>query len=388
MKIEKLRLVDFRNYENGLFEFKDGFNVIYGENAAGKTNILEAIFYFASGKSFRGCKDRELIRFEKDSAAVDLRFSKGNGSDEKVLDAENGSNGFKNKSDSVHLGLKLYKGKKKVFEREGNSISRLSEYLGVFRAVIFTPDHLNLIKGHPENRRRFIDLAISQSYPRYVAYLNEYNRLLMQKNALLRKDFNGVDKRAMLEVYNEKMAISAGAISFNRRRFVSLLEKEAKKAHFDISGLKEDLSIEYLTQCGGDCSSAEETKEKLKEFYLSKTELEIQRGMTLFGVHKDDLNFYINGRNAKLYASQGQQRSAVLSLKIAEGEISKNVTGEYPVFLFDDILSELDDGRKEAILEKTFGKQVIITGCEQDYFEGLDIKNKIFVEKGVGKNCI
>lgn len=383
MKIEKLRLIDFRNYENSIIEFKDGFNVIYGENAAGKTNILEAIFYFASGKSFRGCKDRELIRFEKDSASVDMRFSRGNenGTD---LETEKEKKHF----DSVHMGLKLYKGKKKVFERDNNVISRLSEYLGAFRAVIFTPDHLSLIKGHPENRRKFIDLAISQSYPRYVAYLNEYNRLLMQKNALLRKDFDNSDKRTMLEIYNERMAVSAGAISFNRKRFISLLEKEAKKIHFDISGCKEELSIEYLTQSGTDCESAEETKERLKEFYLSKTDLEIQRGMTLFGVHKDDLNFYINGRNAKLYASQGQQRSAVLSLKIAEGQISKNVTGEYPVFLLDDILSELDDGRKEAILEKTYGKQVIITGCEQEYFEGLEINNKIFVEKGACKSCI
>lgn len=383
MKIEKLRLIDFRNYENSIIEFKDGFNVIYGENAAGKTNILEAIFYFASGKSFRGCKDRELIRFEKDSASVDMRFSRGN---ENGTDSETEKE--KKHFDSVHMGLKLYKGKKKVFERDNNVISRLSEYLGAFRAVIFTPDHLSLIKGHPENRRRFIDLAISQSYPRYVAYLNEYNRLLMQKNALLRKDFDNSDKRAMLEIYNERMAVSAGAISFNRKRFISLLEKEAKKIHFDISGCKEELSIEYITQSGTDCESAEETKERLKEFYLSKTDLEIQRGMTLFGVHKDDLNFYINGRNAKLYASQGQQRSAVLSLKIAEGQISKNVTGEYPVFLLDDILSELDDGRKEAILEKTYGKQVIITGCEQEYFEGLEINNKIFVEKGACKSCI
>ncbi|MBR6796457.1 MAG: DNA replication/repair protein RecF [Clostridia bacterium] len=385
MKIEKLRLIDFRNYENSIIEFKDGFNVIYGENAAGKTNILEAIFYFASGKSFRGCKDRELIRFEKESASVDMRFSRGN---ENGTDSETKTEEIKKHLDSVHMGLKLYKGKKKVFERDNNVISRLSEYLGAFRAVIFTPDHLSLIKGHPENRRRFIDLAISQSYPRYVAYLNEYNRLLMQKNALLRKDFDNSNKRAMLEVYNERMAVSAGAISFNRKRFVSLLEKEAKKIHFDISGCKEELSIEYLTQSGTDCESAEETKERLKEFYLSKTDLEIQRGMTLFGVHKDDLNFYINGRNAKLYASQGQQRSAVLSLKIAEGQISKNVTGEYPVFLLDDILSELDDGRKEAILEKTYGKQVIITGCEQEYFEGLEINNKIFVEKGACKSCI
>lgn len=385
MKIEKLRLIDFRNYENSIIEFKDGFNVIYGENATGKTNILEAIFYFASGKSFRGCKDRELIRFEKESASVDMRFSRGN---ENGTDSETKTEEIKKHLDSVHMGLKLYKGKKKVFERDNNVISRLSEYLGAFRAVIFTPDHLSLIKGHPENRRRFIDLAISQSYPRYVAYLNEYNRLLMQKNALLRKDFDNSDKRAMLEIYNERMAVSAGAISFNRKRFVSLLEKEAKKIHFDISGCKEELSIEYLTQSGTDCESAEETKERLKEFYLSKTDLEIQRGMTLFGVHKDDLNFYINGRNAKLYASQGQQRSAVLSLKIAEGQISKNVTGEYPVFLLDDILSELDDGRKEAILEKTYGKQVIITGCEQEYFEGLEINNKIFVEKGACKSCI
>ncbi len=362
MQIDFLKLIDFRNNPYSEIEFSEGVNVIYGENAAGKTNILESIFYFASGKSFRGCKDKELVAFGKDAAAAYLSFTDNN--------------------KRLSLGVKLYKNRRREFERNGNPVTKLAEYLGAFRAVVFTPDHLSLVKGQPESRRRFVDLAICQSYPRYVSYLNDYNRTLLQKNALLRTEGNDSFKRDMIPVYNEKLATSAGAISFNRRRFLKQLEESAAAEHSEISGGKETLSIRYNGCIEENTEGAEETRRAMLTFLNSKADAEIARGISLFGVHKDDFTLYLNGKAAKLFASQGQQRSIVLSLKLAEGEMSKKITGEYPVFLFDDILSELDAFRRGVILKKTEGRQVIITGCETDFFENTKVSNRIFVEKG------
>jgi len=362
MRAKFLKLIDFRNNPYSEIEFTDGVNVIYGENAAGKTNILESIFYFASGKSFRGCKDRELIAFGKDAAAAYLTFE----DDVKVSD----------------IGVKLYKNRRREFERNGNPVTRLAEYLGAFRAVIFTPDHLSLVKGQPENRRRFIDLAICQSYPRYVSYLNDYNRVLLQKNALLKSESEISYKKDMLFVYNERLAASAGAISFNRRRFLKQLEEDAGLEHAEISGGSEELSIRYNGCLDEEPEGAEETRRAMLNYLNGKADTEILRGISLFGVHKDDFTMYLNGKNARFFASQGQQRSVVLSLKLAEGEMSRRITGEYPVFLFDDILSELDAFRRGVILKKTEGRQVIITGCETDYFENIKIENRVLVENG------
>lgn len=362
MLVNALRLVDFRNCRYGEMEFTDGVNVIFGGNAAGKTNILEAVFYFAAGKSFRGCRDRELIGFGSDAAAAFLTFS------DNIRSAE--------------MGLKLYKSRRREFERDGARVTRLSEYLGAFRAVVFTPDHLSLVKGQPENRRRFIDLAISQSYPRYAGYLSEYGRLLAQKNALLKSEADEGFKRDLLAVYNEKMSHSAGAISFNRRRFLKQLEALAAIEHAEISGGGEELALRYDGCLDGEPDGAEETRKAFLSYLNSKAETELARGMCLFGVHKDDFTVFLNGKNARFYASQGQQRSAVLSLKLAEGEMSRRVTGEYPVFLFDDILSELDPFRRAVMLRKTEGRQVLMTGCEGGDFSDANVENRLCVKDG------
>ncbi len=317
----------------------------------------------AAGKSFRGSKERELIRFGCDAAMCELQFE------------------TKNRSDS--LSMKLYKNRKKEIFRNGNKVTKMAEFLGEFRAVIFTPDHMNLVKGQPENRRRFMDFAICQSFPRYVSYLNDYNRLVAQKNALLHRDAEDSSKIPMLEIYNEKLAIAAAAIAFNRRKFLGMLEEYAAKEHLSISGGKEELSLHYNCCVDGECESVEELRKKMYSYLESKMEMELRRGLVLFGVHKDDVTININGNNARFFASQGQQRSAVLSMKLAEGEMSYRVTGEHPVFLFDDILSELDEERKAVILSKTAGRQVILTGCEKSFFDTAAVENRIRVEKGI-----
>lgn len=362
MKITSLSVNDFKNAEKEVICFKEGINIIFGDNAAGKTNLLEAIFLFAAGKSFRGSKDKDFIRFGQEFAHTEIAFE--------------------NKNGCCKMGITLFKNAKKQIFRENIQITKLSEYLGLFRAVIFTPDHLNLVKGSPEFRRRFVDMAICQSFPRYVASANEYNRVLAQKNALLK---NSVHSDDLLEVYNEKLSVLASQITINRLKYINRLQQEAQIFQHDMTEGAEALALEYISQAGCDFESTEDIKNRYCNIYKSKKEQEKYRGITLFGPHKDDFSIYINKKNARLFASQGQQRSAVLSLKLAEGELSKKLTGEYPVFLLDDILSELDAKRKKYILDMTEGKQVIITGCEKDFFTGFNSKNKIYVENG--KSC-
>jgi DNA replication and repair protein RecF len=356
MKIEHLSLRNFRNAEESEIEFSEGVNIICGANAAGKTNILEAIFYFAAGKSFRNCKDRELIKFGNDKANASMRFSSRNGVQK--------------------MSAVLSKSGRRAISIGESGPLKMTEYIGRFRAVIFTPDHLSLVKGSPENRRRFLDLAICQSFPRYAPTLSEYNRVLAQKNALLKRG-NVIDE--LLSVYNERLAQLAAVITVNRRKYVQKLEEEARKFLFDMSNGKEKLTLTYQSQIGT-FETQEEVKEKYIKLFNDKAGYEKERFLALYGSHKDDFSVSINKKSARMYASQGQQRSTVLGLKLAEGELSSKLTGEYPVFLLDDILSELDSDRKEYILSRITDRQVIITGCESDLFETDG--NKIFVCEG------
>lgn len=355
MHVEHLSLKNFRNATDSEIEFSKGVNVICGANAAGKTNILEAIFYFAAGKSFRNCKDRELITFGNDKGNIAMRFFGNNA--------------------KIKMSATLSKGGRRVIRIGESAPLRMTEYIGRFRAVIFTPDHLSLVKGSPENRRRFLDLAISQSFPRYASTLSEYNRVLAQKNALLKRG-NIVDE--LLEVYNEKLAALAGTITVNRRKYINRLESEAKNFLADMSGGKEELTLSYQTQAG-DLETQEEIKEKYISIFSERMQYEKDHFLAQYGAHKDDFSVVINKKSARMYGSQGQQRSAVLALKLAEGELSAKLTGEYPVFLLDDILSELDKDRKEYILSRITDRQVIITGCESEIF---DTEGKIFVREG------
>ena len=362
MEIKHLSLRDFRNANETELDFKSGVNVICGSNAAGKTNILESIFYFAAGKSFRNCKDREMIAFGKDKGLAAISFISGK--------TEN------------KMSATLSKHGRRAIRIGESAPLRLSEYIGRFRAVIFTPDHLSLVKGAPENRRRFLDLAICQSFPRYAASLSEYNKILAQKNALLKKG-NVIDQ--LLEVYNERLASLAAIITVNRRKYVAKLEEEAKKFLFDMSGNKEELRLSYQSQAG-DLETVEEIRDKYKEIFAEKMQFEKDKYFSYYGAHKDDFAVYVNKKSVKTYASQGQQRSVVLALKLAEGELSAKLTGEYPVFLLDDILSELDKDRKGYILSRITDRQVIITGCEKEIFESDIDVNRIFVENGVSQN--
>ena len=357
MLINQIYLTNWRNGETNGISFSPETTLIWGENAAGKTNLLEGIYFFAAGKSFRGCKDKELIRFGCEGAAADIAFESG--------------------GNKLTMGVRIKKGSKKSFIKNGAPISKLSEFLGAFRCVIFTPDHLELVKGAPEGRRRFIDMAICQSFPRHVGALNEYNRLLIQKNAHLKGQNVSTE---LLDVYDERMATLAATVSVNRKKYLATLEKSASEFLLDMSEGREKLSLSYITQ--GDGESSAQICESYKKLFLEKRNTEIEKKQTLCGIQKDDFSIFINGKSAKLYGSQGQQRSVVLALKLAEGEISKTLTGEYPVFLLDDVLSELDEGRREYILERIKNRQVIITGCDENLKDILTKAKIIKVENG------
>lgn len=358
MRVNGISLHSFRNYGDETTDFSGGVNIICGENAAGKTNILEAIFYYAAGKSFRNCKDRELIRFGCDSAETEMLFDTPAG--------------------QKKMSVSYTKLGKRAIRLGQSPALKTREFMGLFRAVVFTPDHLSLVKGAPETRRRFLDLAICQSFPRYAPTVQEYNRILLQKNALLKTACAGGE---LLDIYNERLSLLAAVITVNRAKYVSRLIPAANGFLSEMSREREELTAVYRSQCGVCGGNQEEVKNAYRKLFSAHMADEREKGFCVCGVQKDDVSFYINGKSIRLYGSQGQQRSAVLAMKLAEGELSASLTGDHPVYLLDDILSELDNGRREFILSMLSGRQVIITGCGGEVYDIVGA-NRICVSDG------
>ena len=334
MYLTKITYENYRNIERAELIPSGEVNVFQGFNAQGKTNLLEGIYYFACGKSFRGATDKELVRLGQDCGSIKLEFSDG-------------------QRDRSHE-VRFFAADKKLCFKEGIKISRMSDFIGVFRAVLFSPEHLSIVKDGPGERRAFLDVAISQLYPAYMASLAKYKKLLMQRNALI-KEPETFGFKDLLSVLSAQMAKEAAFISAHRERYVKALSEEVRVLISDMTSGKESASLVY--------SKPLDEAEYLRLF-TSNVEKEVMAKTTLYGIQKDDIEVTLNGLDSRVYASQGQQRSIALAMKIAEGEISRSVSGEYPVFLFDDILSELDVRRKDFILSGLKDKQVIITCCE------------------------
>ncbi len=362
MIVKQIELSDFRNIENEKIEFSEGINVIYGENAQGKTNILEAIYLFARGKSFRAFKDKELVRFGSNTAYAKLSYVKKEG--------------------EGLLGVEINKNTPKRFYRNKVRVNKTSEIIGEFRAVLFCPSHLGIIKDSASVRRRFLDVAISQLRPIYIKMLAKYNSVLENRNAILKMEEAQRDN-LMLDVYSEEMAYLCADIASIRNEYIKKLDYWVKIFFEEMTKGKEAPKITYEVNVG---ENDFEQRESLKNRYLSllkdNIDREIKYGVTLFGIHKDDLKIELNGKDSRFYSSQGQQRSLSLAMKMAEGEISREYSGEYPVFLFDDVLSELDDSRKRYILSNIKSRQVIITGCDKGVFESTEKCNFIKIENG------
>lgn len=366
MVIQEIHYTDYRNLADCGVSFCDGMNVLYGRNAQGKSNILEGIYYFARGRSFRGAHDRELIRFAAPYARLNLSFVR----EEHRFPTE--------------LEAYLPKTGKKRFTKNGAPLSSVVEMVGNLRAVLFCPAHLSMITGGPLERRTFLDIALSQLSHEYLTCLRRYVKLLAERNALIKLADDG---RSVTEtewaVYEEGLAATGAMIGGYRREYVARLA-ESVRAYFDglnafgdpvgaenpdiryqsHSCAEDDPETSFLT--GGAADVPAVLRDRLREKLAANRVREIAAGTTLYGIHKDDIRLTLNEREAKLYASQGQQRSLVLALKLAEGEIAGKIGGEVPVFLLDDVFSELDERRRAFMLEMLTGRQIIVTSCEPE----------------------
>ncbi|MDD6311909.1 MAG: DNA replication/repair protein RecF [Firmicutes bacterium] len=365
MKLEYLSLCNFRNIECQTIEFSDGVNILYGNNAQGKTNAIEAAYMFACAKSFRAVRNRELIRHGCDTAQMACEFSGQAFRGSERLKIDIGKNGAKH----------IYKNAVKL--------DRLSEFLGQFRVVLFCPEHLSLIKDGPGERRSFIDAAICQLKPRYASILHEYMVVSAHRSALLRQLASGRRDEGMLEIWDEKLSQCAGEVIPVRRQYIEMLAVRASEQYSRISGGRERLTVKYRCDVPPDIVQKPQIAEYYRKMLASCLQNDIKYGFTTKGIMRDDLQIEVNSHSARSYCSQGQQRSCVLSLKLAEGDISENETGEYPVLLFDDILSELDSSRQSFVLSELEGKQVIVTDCSRSGFKGLDAARIIMVKGGV-----
>ncbi len=332
----------FRNIEDQTIEFSPEINVIYGENAEGKTNAIEGIYLCSQGRSHRTFHEKDFIAFESEQASVRVVY-------ETLARSE------------VSLGIKYLRSGGKVCDKNRVPVTKMSEFIGNFRTVLFTPEHLQIVKSSPQFRRRFLDSAISQISPIYIASLQRYTRALVQRNNLiaLAKDRGSADPS--IEVWSLSLSKEAAIISKMRNDYVEKLGAAVSEIFSDMTSGREKPEIYYRSYCD------EDTYVKM---FTSSIEREIRFGTTLFGPHKDDLDILLNSREAKNFASQGQQRSLALAFKLSEGELSKQESGEYPVFLLDDVLSELDENRRDFIVSRISGRQVIVTSCERNKIRG------------------
>lgn len=353
MKVSEIEIYNFRNYKKEKIKFSDGINIICGDNGMGKTNVLEAVYYFSYGRSFR-VVNQEIIKDGEKEAKLKIKFQKG----ERENDGE----------------IRFLKGKKKEIFLNDIELKKTSQLIGNFICVIFTPDEMNIIKGLPEVRRRFCDSAIMVIRPQYVKELIKYRQILNQKTALLKmKSYH------TLSVWNEKLAESGSKIMMMRKAYIERINKKSKILQKKISDGKENLELVYNPSV-----KIGETFEETKDNFLKKlSECEEKEKENLFclaGPHRDEINIEINGKSAKNYSSQGQIRTAILCLKLAQTEIIEEETLFSPVLLLDDILSELDKKRREFLISHIKGKQIIISCTDiENYFEE---KNIIRIKNG------
>lgn len=349
MIINSLKLVNYRNYDNFTFKFDKGINVLVGKNAQGKTNIIEAIFYAVIGRSFKTSKDKDIIKWGENRAYLCGEFSK------KYRDEK--------------IEIFFDENKKKTIKVDEIAIHKIGELMGVTNAVFFSPDELKLVKESPEERRRFMNIDISQTNKRYFYMIGRYEKVLASRNKLLKStsDINVI--KETIDIWDRALSELAEKIYVERKKFIDELSPFAKLAHQYISGGKENLEIKYISSFDGNYS------DKMAKYLAKNLEKDFRLGYTTVGVHRDELDIYLNGTEVKNFGSQGQQRTVALSMKLAELEIIKNRVGEYPILLLDDVFSELDKDRRKRLLNFTSKTQTIITCTDiSDNIEGRIIR--------------
>lgn len=370
MFVERLATQNFRNLTDCEIFPCEGVNVIYGDNAQGKTNLLEALWLFTGGHSFRGAKDSELPKLDREnggnmqSAALALDFFSEERQQKAVLNIDSG------RRSSVINGVKKKNG---------------AALVGKVRAVIFSPEHLLLVKEGPQRRRSFIDGALCQIKPGFAGGLSVYNRALQQRNALLKDMVRYPELRDTLEIWDMRLAKLGVTVMAERMQYVNKLVPRVKEIYSGISKGREEIEIRYSPSVKLDFenfshSNAEEVfMEELKRTLHS----DMRSGFTSAGPHRDDMDIEINGLSARAYGSQGQQRSAVLALKLAEAETLAGLSGEAPIVLLDDVMSELDQSRQDYLLNHLHGRQVFITCCSPETVSLQETGKRFKVECGV-----
>lgn len=361
MIIESVDLQNYRNYEFLNMTFDNKINIIYGDNAQGKTNILESLYVCATSKSHRGSKDKDIIRFGNDEAHI------------KVMVKKHGMN--------YRIDMHLKKNKTKGIAVNGIPIRRAVELFGIINIIIFSPEDMNIIKNGPSERRRFMDMELSQLDKIYLSNLVNYNKVVVQRNKLLKQlQFSGdsglVD---MLDVWDMQLVRYGSEIIKRRMDFIDNINSIIRPVHSKLSGNKEILNLRYIP-----CTTTDNFKDEI----IRSRERDIKFKMTNVGPHKDDVAFFINDKDVRKYGSQGQQRTCALSLKLAEIELVKKVINDTPVLLLDDVLSELDANRQNFLLDSIGDIQTIITCTGLDEFVNNRFSiNRIFkVVNGVVSN--
>ena len=346
MYVESIELENYRNYRNVKVEFGRNTNILYGNNAQGKTNILESIYMAATTKSHRGSKDRDIIRIGEDESHIRL---------------------FVNKQDISHrIDMHLRKNKNKGVAIDGISIRRAIELYGLLNVIFFSPEDLTIIKNGPAERRRFMDLELCQISRLYYQNLSSYNKILNQRNNLLKQIYYNKNLMDTLDVWNTQLVDSGVRIIKERRNFIEMMNEIIGDIHSRLTSGREKLDITY------DCNVDEDSFEKALQ---EKMETDLRYSSTQSGPHRDDISFLINGIDARKYGSQGQQRTVALSLKMAEIKLVKKIINDNPILLLDDVMSELDTSRRDALIEEIKNIQTIITCTGYDDF----IKQQIII---------
>ena len=350
MIIKSIELADYRNYDSLTMQFDKGTNILYGDNAQGKTNILEAIFVAATTKSHRGSKDREIINFDKEEAHIRTYLEK-----EGV---------------ETRVDMHLRKSKSKGIAIDGQKIKKAADLLGLCNVVFFSPEDLGIIKNGPSERRRFVDMELCQLDSFYLYNLNHYNKIINQRNKLLKDMYMNADLKETLIIWDMQLVSFGSKIIERRRLFVDQLNKIIYEIHKKLSGGKEELLIRYEPDV--------EIGLFEKNLRLSQNR-DIKSKMTSVGPHRDDFSFLVGDVDIRKYGSQGQQRTAALSLKLSEIELVKRIAKDTPVLLLDDVLSELDSNRQNYLLNNIGDIQTIITctGLEEFVNNRFEI-NKVF----------
>lgn len=342
MLVKRLMLTNFRNLEDIEIKPAEGVNVIFGENAQGKTNLLESIWLFTGCKSFRCRRDREMVGFDAPFAKNTIEFF-ASGREQSAI---------------------LYIDQKRTAMKNGITLKSPAELIGDFYAVVFAPSHLSLVKEGPAFRRRFLDTALCQLKPNYAKVLAKYNHTLQQRNALLKDIQFHPELLDTLDVWDDRLSSYGAAVVAERVKYTALLSEQSAEIYAGLSGNKEKLKINYISNFGGYDGDAQTIKDLLKARFLESRRDDIFNKMTVAGPHRDDLQIQIDALSARAFGSQGQQRSAALALKLSEANIIKEITGEEPVILLDDVMSELDETRQDYILNHLGARQVFITCCD------------------------